>query len=398
MKLPHTLRFFWPILGLSLLIGSCRDNPVNTGNPNTLQATGEVDPSGPTTFLLGTTNHDRKPGQLEVWAHNLQVADSTVSFDAVIVNKSRWPAYAPIHFVITEIRPNRVEVDNADFVGPDGPVFDFSDDIGPDGMLGSGEKSDAVTMRFRWPEPMAFAIGFRIDTGDGPEDDTGFISGIVFKDLDGDGELDMNIEPGIPGVVVEARPSAREILYRTRTDRDGHYKFDDLSADVYTVKAHAEHMKPTSPNPLIVTLVELPDSSVSGFDDADFGFQGGPMPPNPSIFGPVPVGPGSPLGAEFDSTFVIPEFFHPVDLFLKVVPPPLMAPMRVCVDTAYVAINDEVVWRFVEDLKDPLCMPWARMLLDEELHGENEISIRVTGDPKAFLFFSIEAKNKERDD
>lgn len=326
-----------------------------------------------------------------MWAYNLTVeSGEIVSFDAVIVNKSRWPVHAPIRFVITDIKPDVVEVANPDFVGPDGPVFDYSDDLGEDGVLDLGEASEPVNMKFRWPEPMAFAIGFRLDAGGEPVD--GFVSGIVFSDLNDDGRFDV-AEPGIPGVLVELIPSTREVLYQTRTDGFGRYGFDGLEADVYTVEAHGVgDMQPTTPNPIIVPLVELPDGTVSGFDDAHFGFREAPLPPHAIIFGPVPVGPASPLGTELDSTFVVPEFFVPVNLFLKVVPPPILGPFPLLIDEASVAINDMTVWDFVCEAPDSICMPGAKVLLDPALNGENTISIKVLGDPRSFLLFSIDAE------
>lgn len=378
-------------LALCLLNSSCGDSPTSTPGPDDTRATGQVDPSGDSEFLLGTVTTSPTAGRAEVWARNLRVeSDEIVSFDAVIVNRSTWPVHAPIHFVITEIRPAVVEVTNPDMTGPDGPVFDFSDDLG-DRVLAPGEASAPVNMKFRWPEPMAFAIGFRVDAGGG--DATGFISGVVFNDRNGDGRYDMNLEPGIPGVVVEMVPSVREILYRTLTDDHGRYRFGDLAADVYRVTAHGfGDMQPTTPNPLIISLVERPDSGVTSFDKAHFGFLGALPPPPATIFGPIPVGPGSPSGTEFDSTFVIPDFFAAVDLFLNVIPPPFLGPFPLHIDEATVAINDVPVWEFVCEPPDSVCVPSARVLLNPELHGENAISIRVFGDPMSFLLFSIEAE------
>ena len=394
MKRSKPFFSIWPVLGLCLLFSSCSESPINTVDPDDPQATGQVDPSGPSTFLLGTVTAGPNSGQVEVWASNLTIeSDELVSFDAVIVNKSRWPINAPIHFVITDIRPDFIEVANPDFIGSDGPVFDFSDDLGSDEVLDPGESSEPVNMKFQWPEPMAFAIGFRIDAGGDAA--TGFVSGIVFSDLNGDGQFDMNNEPGIPGIVVKLVPSGREILYRTRTDNRGRYVFDGLTADVYTIKADGVgDMQPTTPNPLIVPLVELPDGTVTGFDDAYFGFLGAPLPPQGLIFGPVPVGPASRFGTEFVSTFVVPDFFAAVDLFLKVVPPPMPGAfrLRIDIDEASVAINDVTIWEFTCEAPDSVCMPATKVLLDPALQGANTIRIKVLGDPRSFLLFSIDAE------
>jgi hypothetical protein len=392
MKRP-TVLFLALFSSLLLLAASCSDSPTDAADPVSSQTTGEVDPVGDSEFQLGTVVAGPASARVEVWASNLTVEPGGVSFDAVIVNTSRTDIAAPIHFVITDIRPDDVVVSNADFVGADGAVFDFSDDVGDDGILSAGEMSAPVTMAFAWPEPMAFAIGFRVDVGDSAAD--GFISGVVFDDRNLDGTYDPDNEPGIPGIVVELRPSAREILYRTRTDHRGVYIFDGLSADVYT--AHAKlgnQMHPTTPNPLIVTLVELPDGTVASLEGVNFGFAvEHPPPPSARIFGPVPVGPGSPFGTELDSTFVVPDFFAAVDLFLRVVPPPLLGPFPVHIDEAAVRINDMVVWEFVCPTPDSLCAPADWLLLDPALLGrENTIHIQVLGNDQSFLMFSIEAE------
>jgi hypothetical protein len=388
-------------VGLLLFLPSCSDNPTNPPvSPNT-QATGHIDPNQTGGVLLGAVATGTSSATVEVWAHNLTVeSDEIVSFDAVIINKCRCLIEAPIHFVITSVVPDVVQVENADMEGPDGPVFDFSDDIGDDGVLGPLEESDPVKMQFRWPEPMAFAIGFRVDTG---PPSGGAISGVVFNDVNGDG-VRGSTEPGIPGIFVELRPSAREILYRARTDANGRYVFADLTADVYRAEAQADPsrgMRPTTPNPLIVTLVELPDGTVSDFDGADFGFLVGPPLPGAPIFGPVNVGPGSSTGTVLDSTFVVPLFFAPVQFFLVVTPPPVFGPLPMRIDKAEVAIDGTTVWEFVCQPPDTaLCMPAAKVPLDLYVPRTDDLErhIRITteGNERSFLMYSIVAENITR--
>jgi hypothetical protein len=244
---------------------------------------------------------------------------------------------------------------------------------------------------------MAFAIGFRVDVG---PPSGGSISGIVFNDLNGDG-IRSSLEPGIPHIIVELRPSAREILYRVRTDLNGHYVFPDLTADVYHAKAQADPniaMRPTTPNPLLVTLVELPDGTVSDFEGANFGFLVGPLPPGEPIFGPVDVGPGSPKGTVLDTTFVVPLFFAPVEFFLVVTPPPILGPFPMRIDKADVAIDGTTVWEFVCERPDTFsCMPWAKVPLDLHLprtdNLERHIRITTEGDEWSFLMYSVVAEN-----
>lgn len=386
------------IVGLLLILPSCSNSPTDTPASADSQASGRIDPSQTGRVLLGTVATSLPSARVEVWVQNLKIeSDEIVSFDAVIVNKCRCPIQAPILFVITSLAPDVVQVENADMLGPDGPVFDFSDDIGDDGILGPLEESEPVMMQFRWPEPMAFAIGFRVDAG---PPTGGTISGVVFNDLNGDGVRN-GLEPGIPGIVVKLRPSAREIFYRARTDFNGHYVFFDLAADVYSAEALANphvQMRPTTPNPLIVTLVELPDGTVSDFDGADFGFLVGSQPPGAAIFGPVNVGPGSPIGTVLDTTFVVPLFFAPVEFFLVVTPPPILGPFPMKIDRAEVTIDGTTVWEFVCEPPDTLmCMPGAKVPLDLYLTHSDDLErhIRITteGEERSFLMYSIIAEN-----
>jgi hypothetical protein len=393
---------FIVIAGLLLVLSSCGSSPTDPPVSGDTRATGHIDPAQTGRFLLGTVETTYSSVPVEVWAQNLIVeSDSIVSFDAVIINRCNCPIAAPLHFVIISIVPDVVQVENADIYGRDGPVFDFSDDIGNDGILGPYESSEPVKMKFSWPEPMAFSIGFRVDTGP-PRG--GAISGIVFNDLNGDGIRSSN-EPGIAGIVVDLKPSAREILYRRRADENGHFVFSELTADVYTASAWSEYdidMRPTTPNPLVITLVELPDGTVSDFDKADFGFMLAPPPPPPPgvpVFGPVDVGPGSMIGTVLDTTFVVPAFCAPVEFFLVVSPPPILAPYPIWIDMASVEIDSMVVWEFVCDHTDTLsCLPSAKVPLDLSLPGsddmERNIRIITEGNDWSFLMYSIIAEHR----
>ncbi len=387
------------VVVLLLALPSCSNSPTDAPVSGNTQATGYIDPSQTSGVLLGAVATSLTSAMVEVWAQNLTIeSDEIVSFDAVIVNKCRCPIEAPIHFVITSVTPEVVQVENADMDGPDGPVFDFSDDIGNDRILGPLEVSEPVKMQFRWPEPMAFAIGFRVDAG---PPSGGSISGIVFNDLNGDG-VRSSLEPGISGIIVELRSSAREILYRVRTDLNGHYVFPDLTADVYRAEAKADpnvKMRPTTPDPLVVTLVELPDGTVSDFEGADFGFLVGSLPPpGAPIFGPVDVGPGSSNGTVLDTTFAVPLFFAPVEFFLVIAPPPILGPFPMRIDRADVAIDATTVWEFVCEPPDTLlCVPGAKVPLDLYLprtdNLERHIRITTEGDERSFLIYSIVAEN-----
>lgn len=399
MNRPHGYLSSLIIIAL-LLLPACSTSPTDTTVSTNTQATGQIDPDATGGVLLGTVATGLSSAQVEVWAQNLTIeSDAIVSFDAVIVNQCRCPIEAPIYFVITDLIPDVMQVENADMDGPDGPVFDFSDDVGDDGILGPLEQSDPVKMQFRWPEPMSFAIGFRVDAG---PPSGGSISGVVFNDFDGDGVRDAS-EPGVAGVVVELRPSASEALSRVITDRAGHYAFGDLRADVYRVTALPLPNVPirlTTSNPLVVTLIELADGSVSHFDGADFGYVVG-IPPQPGmpVFGPVDVGPGSSNGTVFETTFIVPNFFAPVNFYLIVTPPPIVGPLPLRIDKASVEIDGVPVWDFECMPTDSItCEPHpVRIPVDlyPQRNDTMERKIRITteGDAHSFLMYSIVAEN-----
>lgn len=394
MKRPNVFLSFLALLALVLLLPSCSDSPTDTSDSDTSNDVGTIDPNGGPNFLLGAVTAGNV-GRVEVWASNLTVEPTTVSFDAVILNASRTDIGAPLRFVITEINPDVVVASNPDEIGPDGPIYDFSDDVGDDGILSAGETSAPVTMTFDWPEPMAFSLGFHVDLGDSVE--TGLISGIVFNDLNKNGVYEPNIEPGIAGIVVDLVPSTREVIYLTRTNYFGAYVFDNRSPDIYTVRANpGAGMHATTANPLLVTLVRQPDGTVTSLEGVNFGFSVEQQPPPVPwpLFGPVNVGPGSGVGTVLDTTFSVPDFFAPVDLYLRVDAPPILGPFPIDIDEAVVDINDTRVWEFVCP-PDTICTPGARVLLDPAPNGwENKIHIRVEGDERAFLMFRIEAVNQ----
>jgi hypothetical protein len=141
-----------------------------------------------------------------------------------------------------------------------------------------------------------------------------------------------------------------------------------------------------------------------------FGFYNPSMPPpeEQTLFGPLYVGPMSPVGAELDSTF-----FAPLDslddtsvrlaprYFLEVAYPPIMSPVPVTYDSALVAINGETVYHFVytgdPTFRDPI--PGVFLLPDSLLHyGWNDIHIRVNGDEHAMLQFRVYMTNIVRED
>jgi len=120
-----------------------------------------------------------------------------------------------------------------------------------------------------------------------------FIQGIVYNDLDGDGEMDLG-EPGIPGVVVTL-----VTLDATVTDTQGHYAFSVTTSGTYTVEeTDPSGYLSTTPNSIVVQItdqaarVDFGDSSeittysIYGtvFDDLDLdGIMGTGEPGIPDV-------------------------------------------------------------------------------------------------------------------
>jgi hypothetical protein len=408
------------LVSLFSLLPSCSEDPTTVQEDEPiLTGRGGVDPGGDTDFLLGSVTLDPATGaRIDVWGHNLAIeSDSVVSFELVLKNKSSATVNPPLHFIITEVIPYPgVVAINCDFNGPalDWCGFDLSDDLGPDGVLGPGEETSPVVVRFQWTEPMSFALGFMIEVG--APVDRGSISGTVFNDINRNGRRD-SAEPGLPGVTVVldgggGDSSVVSILTRTRTNDRGHYRFGKLGAGVYKIAAVMPlEAIPTTPNPLLVTLVQLPDGTIPSFEEAHFGFfiEEPPPPPIPDfIFGPAPVGPASPLGTYVDSTFFNPRpKDDPPDYryFVRIEPPMLAGPWPIHVDSAHVWIDDELVFSWYcerDTLPDPnqyqCWAPVARVMLEPPglSFTEHSIAARVNGNEHAVLFISVERELPHR--
>jgi hypothetical protein len=219
---------------------------------------------------------------------------------------------------------------------------------------------------------------------------------VVFKDLNEDGKWDSEREPGIPGFPVELRSASgdRDRSMVIRTDRSGRYRFEWLGVGVYQVTALAPPgAKPTTENPLLVTLAKLPDGNVTRFDRAHFGMSI-LVPPIEKIFGPVDVGPASTHGTEIDTSFVVldPGPDRSYIYFLRIEPPMIMSPMPMWLDEAEVWLNEELIFKF-DCPADSLCPPPSvRPLIERgiKIEGENRFRARVTGNEYLMLLMSIE--------
>jgi hypothetical protein len=345
---------------------------------------------------------------------NVAFNDSTgiVTFDVQILNKSHRNIFPPIHFVVTNIRPDDIALVDFDGASKDGfPFYDFSAKLGDDNILTPDEWSGRVTMKFHTVTARSFAIGFRIDLGP-PVVAGGTIGGAVFRDDNQDGQRERcdRCEPGIPGITVvlvsnaggdntAANNDGDGTTRVARTDSNGVYKFPGLREGVYSVRVIAplEQWKITSTNPLLVTLVKGGDGKVQDFMGADFGLF--PLVPFENLFGPIVIGPMSRFGTELDSTFVNPPSMLPIvyAYFLEVkVPPMTIGPWPGVVDSAEAWINDEMVFTYRRPASpDSSFIPYRfeRQIiqLPDSLvkYGDNTIHLLTMGDEHAALMWWV---------
>ena len=390
------------LVALFGLMSSCGESPTDTSTFAPMEGGGTIDPGAGDEFLLSTV--DMGPGFegfVEVWAYDLVAeSDSIVGFDLVMVNGTNGDIPPPLLFVITSVVPNAVTCFNPDgYLRGGMPFYDFSDDLGEDELLTPGESTAPVHVQFRWPAPTAFSIGFRLHMGQIIHH--GMIAGIVFHDINENG-IRERYEPGIPNVAVRLQGAPEDSITEAasivvRTDRDGHYIFDGLLAGVYEVRVLLPpDARPTTSNPLLVALVELPDGKVSSFLSAHFGLAlYAPPPPPDWIFGPVPVGPA--FETRVDSTFMVPPPMPPFPpegemYYVRVEPPPVMGPYPMFIDKVTVTIDNEVVFKF-ECPPDTLCpVRRERVPIDPALmeEGEHAISIEVLGSELTFVLVGVE--------
>jgi hypothetical protein len=396
------------VLGLLFTLGflaSCGDDSTTVAGDTGTD--GQIDPHGAGDFMLGSVTVDGLPdGRVDVWAHNLHVdsdsGDVVVSFDVVLHNRSRTDVYAPIMFWITRIIPNDVHVLNSDIVyiteGP--PGFDFSGELGGDDKLEAGEVSGPRTVMFGMDELQSFSIGFRITVGSPPDDTV--VSGVVFLDRNKNGMRESS-EPGIPGVelrmtgVQEDMATPPEILRRAITDAWGRYGFRGVPVGIHQIQAFgAPPWMPTTPNPMIVTLV-TDSSGVIPLEGVNFGFftpDTIPPPPMP-IFGPVPVGPGSMNDSLYTGGFAVgpndPRSGYVLDVVIPPILSPAGSPILMRIDMAKVWINGEPVYQFWCDGGRDVCFPATRVTIPPGVivPGRNGIRIEVQGSEHAFLLFSV---------
>jgi hypothetical protein len=158
------------------------------------------------------------------------------------------------------------------------------------------------------PTPMATPTGTATPTAtqtatpsptatDTPPTGVECITGVIFDDLDGDGQRDAD-EPGIPGVTVILFDADDQEIGRTVTDEQGRYDFCDIRPDMYRVEPDTWCAEPPvgyvpvmlGQPPYMADLSMVPPTCIVGYvwDDLDGnGWRGTNEPPLPDV--PVTV-------------------------------------------------------------------------------------------------------------
>lgn len=243
-----------------------------SGNPGLVE--GNIDPNASDfefTVEVACDPGDRNLGLLVIRGTNIHYESSLGALvaDITVTNLARCSFPEPIWLTFVDLLPEGVTVLNPDN-GEHGPgaaiLFEFEND---DGMWTPHEESIPHEVQFGIDPGKGVGFVARIDVGADPS--LGTIGGVVWNDVDEDGEMDPG-EPGIGGhFIMMQRTDGPDILWRMQTANDGSYKFEELHAGHYQVtKEPLPGCKNTTPTVIQVLLVEH-DGQVSDFLEADFG-------------------------------------------------------------------------------------------------------------------------------
>jgi hypothetical protein len=153
-------------------------------------------------------------------------------------------------------------------------LFDHRGTYGEDGLLSPDETSTPVEWVLSDPPGESFSFRARVQLGSSTV--SGTIAGLVFVDENANGLRDP-AEIGIAGAPVSLVSGAT--TQTTLTDEHGRYAFVVSEPGLYEVtREPAGDCQPTTPNRRQVFIVARADGSLSGFDHANFGCGGGPVP------------------------------------------------------------------------------------------------------------------------
>jgi hypothetical protein len=259
-------------LSIALAIAGCGD--VQGPAPGSVPSTGEFAgryAAGSLEFALSTPSG--APSHLTLVATDLVFDPATEILRAQVAIDNRGGSVVPgpegvvvYDFVPADVTPQNAACGTSGQAGGS-CVFDHRGTYGEDGLLSPGEVSAPVEWQLHVPGGQSFAFRARI----GRPAAEGTIGGVVFADVDTDGVHDLG-EPGFAGVGV--RLARGQDVRTTTTDSQGRYAFAVTEAGLYEVALVREQATvPTRPLPLLVTILEQQDGSLSSFLQADIGLQ-----------------------------------------------------------------------------------------------------------------------------
>lgn len=268
-----------PALVLALLFVGCSDSTAPDNQlPGPVPFEGHFDAEGGT-FLLGRTEvavPGGVPVPVELVGSNLTVDSRTdrVEIDVALSNLGARPLYPPALVWVSDFLPNTVRVVNANLALPHPELdvfgFDYSELLGPDGMLASGETSEAYRWAFYDPGLVSFSFAAEVEMAVEPP--PAFIRGGVFADENQDGIRQRDEGPWPYGFMHLQRPDgSRDAAY---CDENGAFTFIVGQPGLYQLRLESLVdciVCFTTPNPLEVLIVEEPDGTLRSFEQAVFG-------------------------------------------------------------------------------------------------------------------------------
>jgi hypothetical protein len=322
---------FTLVLTLGLLGGGCSDSTAPSADPpaeGTVIFDGSYEGSEFVLQRLNETTPDGRFVSIDLVGRGLQLDDTGegVSIEVAVRNSAdrrgtKLNLYPRVLVSLQDFRPPEVFVTNADFIlggcelcdslatGDILPsrqiwIFDYSDQLGDDGFLSPGETSGFRRWVFRDPSRGSFSFQAHVEFGLEPARPS--VSGVVFTDLDRNGEFN-GVEEGMQfGTVEMLRPDGSRAM--VEVGREGVWSMPVREPGLYTVTFHPPPtlgFAPiclTTPNPLSVLLPPAPDGSAQSFEDANFGID-----PEPCF---RPVFPLIELADRRPDPSVVPQDFY----------------------------------------------------------------------------------------
>ena len=264
------------------LFGACRDPqaPGSGTTPDAAPFRGSYDSGGGVLeFRLETVQGGGEA--LRLLASDLRYDAATAELHAQVSirNSGLETLRGPRGILIGSLDPTTVRPTNAEVLPcpecvncpcPFPFVFVHANTYGDDGMLSPGETSTPVEWIFSDPAGESFSFQAAPQIENGPQGGT--ISGMVFVDMDADGQH-QNVEPGIPMVIVMLLHGDRKDA--ATTDGAGGFAFPITEPGLYeVVRTPGAECVPTTPLRLQVFIVRRPDGTLSSFRGADFGCRG----------------------------------------------------------------------------------------------------------------------------